>query len=923
MGVQIPPSAPLITRLVFSGFSYCLGCIHCGLANLAATRSPSGQLTCSGSDNSCDMRFQLPLGAVLTLLVVLAAVARVASHPLLNNDDEDGLGAPSLYGELRDTEPQPAGYIRDGVVIIDRFTFELEAGHLYLTPPVAGGPSIAVYLGRGRVRAIPPDGVELQQLRKLIDEDYLDERFNRFVFWTTGDLSGRLRALADDTLGQETVKAAELVAERRKALLEDQLANPDSRILADLWRETVASALADPIRPYFYAEIDGRAHDWFSIEIEPREREEVRVVRFERRHNMANVWTSFHALDNFPGVEAATRFPREPMVDGPVDTASDSEANEWSARDYGLSTRVLTPEPEHERWSPRVAVSRVDVDIAIESNGEAMATAAFVVEPLMPLASVRLRVSPFADVTDVRWRPRVPTNVNNLEDVTLLSTTPGENAAADKPRPLTGEAVHFVQEKHERRMRDDLNEPWLTILLPRLVERGQRFVLEVAYKGEPVERLRGGRGYVLKDPANWIPRHPDNRKRRLDLTFRVPERFRVASGGALQTEHVDDGTRVTRWTIPTPVRGTMAFHLGRFDVEKVQHDGLPDMAIYADRNHPGFSPGSRERTVENLVGSLRTYVNYFGPYPFESLLVTETSETGGQAFAGLVLLTFQAFGPLHTGEAELFWSHEVAHQWWGASVDWEDYRDQWISEGFAHYASALYALVGLDDEDQFQRMLDAWRLDVLGEVNVGQGIGLKRYGARPSVIQKSDGNESGPLVVGYRLRTVDTPFDYRLLVYEKGAYILHMLRMLLLDLETGSDERFRDLMRGFAAAHRGDVASTRSFEEAVTAAFGESMDWFFDQWVYGVDVPTYRPDLKVSPVRDSTTPFVLHGHIRQENVPRGFQMAVPIRIKYDGRAPTLRRVWVDQPEVSVEIPLPAEPTDIEFNYNHGVLAHVR
>ena len=869
------------------------------------------------------MPYQLPLRAVLTPLAALTAVAVVVGH-VSPDDDEDGLGAPTLYDELLDAEPQPAGHIRAGVLELDRFTFELADGDLYLTPPVAGRSPIAVYLGRGRVRAFPPDGVELQQLRKLIDADYLDEEFDRFVFWTTGDVSDRLRALADATPGRAANKAADLIEDRREALLEDQLANPDSRVLADLWPETVGSSLPTPTRPYFYAEIDGLDHDWFSIEVEPRESEEVRVARFERRHDLTDVWMSFHALDNFPGGEVPTRFPRDPEVDGPVespDADADTNDDEWSARDYGLSVRVLTP--EHERWAPQVAVSRVDVDIAIEGNGDAMATTALAVEPLEPLASVRLLVSPFTNVTDVRWRPRVPADVDDLGQVTLLAAAPGDDAAADEPRPLTGEALHYVQETHERRMEDDLHEPWLTVLLPRWVERGQRFVLEIAYEGEPVERLRGGRGYVLKDTVNWIPRHPDNRKRRLDLTFRVPERYRIASGGTLRDEHVDDGTRIMRWVVPTPVRGTMAFHLGRFDVEEARHDGLPDVAVYADHNHPGFSPGSRERTLEDLVGSLRTYVDYFGPFPFDSLLVTETPGTGGQAFPGLVLLTFGAFGPLHTGEAELFWSHEVAHQWWGASVDWEDYRDQWISEGFAHYAAALYALVGLEDEDQFQRMLDAWRLDVLGEVNVGQGIGLRHYGFRPAVLRESDGNESGPLVVAYRLRTIDTPFDYRLIVYEKGAFILHMLRMLLLDLETGSDERFRQLMRGFAQAHHGGVASTQSFEEAVTAAFGEPMDWFFDQWVYGVDVPTYRPDLEVSPLRDSAAPFVLHGRIRQENVPRGFQMAVPLRVEFEDHAPILRRVWVDQPEVSVEIPLPAEPTDIEFNYHHGVLAHVR
>ena len=93
--------------------------------------------------------------------------------------------------------------------------------------------------------------------------------------------------------------------------------------------------------------------------------------------------------------------------------------------------------------------------------------------------------------------------------------------------------------------------------------------------------------------------------------------------------------------------------------------------------------------------------------------------------------------------------------------------------------------------------------------------------------------------------------------------------------------------------------------------------------VYGVKVPTYRPDLDVSPVIDSRSPFVLHGRIRQDDVPDGFKMPVPVRLTFDDHPPMTRRIWVDAPEVTVELPLPARPTRVQFNYQHAVLAKVR
>ena len=389
---------------------------------------------------------------------------------------------------------------------------------------------------------------------------------------------------------------------------------------------------------------------------------------------------------------------------------------------------------------------------------------------------------------------------------------------------------------------------------------------------------------------------------------------------------MEDDTRIQRWATD----GTRRRHglpLRRVRRDRGRGGRRPGRLDLRRPQPPGLRAGNREKTIADITGAIGLFAEYFGPFPHPSLLVTETETLSGQAFPGLLFLSYQAFGDMHTGEAELFRAHEVAHQWWGAGVDWwRDYRDQWMAEGFSNYAAALYALYGLDDPGQFAEMIDAWRLDILGEGQVGQGIGLRHYGFRPEALRRSEGHEAGPLAVGYRLVSTkprSPSIDHRILIYEKGAYVLHMLRSMLLDWDTGDDTRFRDLMRGYAVAHLGRVMSTRSFEDAVAEAFGEPMGWFFDQWVYGVDVPTYRADLDVSPAVDQPSPFLLHGRIRQEDVPDGFRMPVPIRLTFDDRPPLVRHVLVDAPEVPVELPLPARPADVEFNAGHAVLARVR
>ena len=278
-------------------------------------------------------------------------------------------------------------------------------------------------------------------------------------------------------------------------------------------------------------------------------------------------------------------------------TATTTTGVRWIS---GLSPRPLAP--DHEAWKRRASVPRTDVDLAVEGNGDARASAAILIQPHQPLDTVRLRLSPVLKVTDVRWRPAVPGDVNNVYDVTLLT---GESDAPDMPVALVGEPVHFVRATHDRRLAEDLNEPWVTIVLPRTVGPSEAFIVELGYEGELIDYQRDGRTYALKDTLHWMPRHPHNRGTagsRMRLTYRVPERFRVASGSTLVDEQVVDHTRIMRWVSPNPV-GSMSFNMGRFSVTEVERDAPPLITVYGDRTRPGFRPWERRQDCRGSHGS--------------------------------------------------------------------------------------------------------------------------------------------------------------------------------------------------------------------------------------------------------------------------------------------------------------------------------
>ena len=131
--------------------------------------------------------------------------------------------------------------------------------------------------------------------------------------------------------------------------------------------------------------------------------------------------------------------------------------------------------------------------------------------------------------------------------------------------------------------------------------------------------------------------------------------------------------------------------------------------------------------------------------------------------------------------------HEVAHQWWGHLVGWATYRDEWISEGFADFSAALYLQLTEKKPDKFIEFWDKSRKTILDR---------NQYGQRA--------NDAGSLWMGCRLESYKKGRAYSKLAYQKGGYILHMLRQMMRDPQTG-DEAFRKMMH-----HSSDSTRTRT-----------------------------------------------------------------------------------------------------------------
>jgi aminopeptidase N len=258
--------------------------------------------------------------------------------------------------------------------------------------------------------------------------------------------------------------------------------------------------------------------------------------------------------------------------------------------------------------------------------------------------------------------------------------------------------------------------------------------------------------------------------------------------------------------------------------------------------------------------------------------------------------------------------HEVAHQWWGHTVGFASGRDQWMSEGFADMSASLYISM---IEKNPKKFTEFW--------NDERELLLERNAQGFRAI------DAGPLTMGYRASNSRTGFDVtRRLIYPKGAYILHMMRMMMWDRKTG-DQNFKAAMQDFVKTYSGKAATTEDFKAMMEKHMTPEMDlegnhrldWFFNEYVYGTALPTYKFDSSFD--QDANGDVVFGFKVTQSGVDDKFRMLVPIYLELaDGQTVNLGRArLIGNTTVDQKVPLKGlkdMPKRALVNYNDDVLA---
>lgn len=397
------------------------------------------------------------------------------------------------------------------------------------------------------------------------------------------------------------------------------------------------------------------------------------------------------------------------------------------------------------------------------------------------------------------------------------------------------EALHVTEQERG---------PGFLLVLEGTVEPGVTHDVEIRYEGSVIRKTGEG-GYFVDERNVWYP-HVLPMRTNFDLTFRFAPELTLVSTGEPVSDEVINGVRVVHRKTNSP-EGMAGFNLGRYK-SSVEERGRYRVETYADQE----STELLDTIAQKSAAVLDYYTNEWTPLRIHSIAVTPIAGTFGQGFPGLIYLSTLAYmraedRPLqlqnervNTLFSEMMLPHEVAHQWWGNVVIPADYRAVWMLEAMAN-DSALQVLKNTHGERARDAVLDTYRDDLLGQEN-----------GRPV-------DEIGPVDFGVRLVDMAGMGAWHKIIYEKGTWIMEMLRRRL--GEDGFHRLQLKLLDEFAAKPVDNEAFRQVASEFVPAGQPDrNLELFFDAWIYGTGIPRMSlthtgegPAIEVSGVDDDFT----------------------------------------------------------------------
>src|SRR5216683_5426375 len=767
----------------------------------------------------------------------------------------------ALYSRIRSVglDPQRVYHVRDASIDRPNLHIDLDDGTLAFTEDICGRITGALFEGEGEIRLRPPNQVERGSLALFTGMAILEEQFTLGYLRFNDDTAALLRPfLSPAAEGAEFIKEWD---DTSRILAEfDTL-----RLLLDFSHFLPAPGGSDPDRrfpPLLHAHLLGKKLGGFEV-----------------------IWDAAGAESLWAG---------QPRVKGGV-----------------LFFDIWTS------FAPIVVGGSPAASLSPDVSTTAFRIRATVQPPTRLLASTEVSV-----------------RIRNGGERTLLfelSRYLKIDAVEADGRPLDFIQNPAIEGTQLRRKGNDL----VAVVFPASLAPGKELKLRFSYAGEVLSEAGNGLLYV-GERGTWYPNLGFS-PAQFEMEFHYPANWTLLATGKqmspagsvedeVETNREAGAEKVSRWTSerPIPVAG---FNLGKYvraeakagnvlveaygtkGVEKsfpkapgemIEQPAFPGISSPKSRSMgpimvipPPPSPARDAQAVaDKAAKAIGSFSQWFGPYPYGSLALTQMPGKLSQGWPGLVFLSSFAFlspqeqadlrlDPVTRELDDLVLVHETAHQWWGDLVLWRSYRDQWLAEGLANYASLL--MLEQQNPAQFRQVLEKYRRDLLSKNKDGEWL-----------------RDAGPVTLGQRLVSSHFPEGYEAISYERGTWLFHMLRSMfrdsmLRDSETlsrsrkgrthppaNADEPFFRALRKLRERYAGKTVSTQElvevFEEELPRPLWyenrPKLEWFLEGWIEGTAIPELKArEIRITEKNGVTT---VTGVIVQKDAPDDLVTAVPV-----------------------------------------------
>ena len=757
-----------------------------------------------------------------------------------------------LYRALSDLQvnPEQVYSVHDLHLRRDVVSLSLIEGELAFLAPLDGKITGAVFAGRGRIIALPPDPAERRSIAHFVGVPLLDQSISRAYIRFT-----------DDT-------ASELLNQLR----EDNAQPMSDPAFVNSWKSTVAGLnpehslrimedlLASTPLPYFYAGLVSDSMGAFDVLVDDRRDEQVLMgqPRIASATRFYDVWASFRRT-NAPARSSDFFEPLSYLIDTSI--AEDRSLE-------GKAVMKLRARRDGERMIALELSRFLDIQSATDSEGHPL-------DVFQNEAIRRQEIGRRGNDSAVVFLPEQ----SRAGTVYELHFTYRGGVIGD-----AGNGVFFVGARGS----------WY----PHPVGMDHFAVFDLAY--------RWPRRLVLVSTGEQIEQHDEGEWRVGHWHSATP----VALAGFNLGEYATSMAEAEKPRIDLYANRQLELDLmARLQAHRLLSDAVPNGSLpYRHLNRlptvgaadaPPPSPAAILKDLgDNVSDSIRFFEKYNGPFPFSHLAVSQIPGSFGQGWPGLLYLSTLAFlSPDAQARAgvstrqretmnELVPYHEVAHQWWGNQVGIATYRDSWIEESMANYLALLYADNKHPQEHILTRTLEQYRAALLEK----------------EPVSKEEVEDAGPLSLGFRIASSKSPDAYDKIIYGKGTWVIHMLRTMLAETDgkdsspkhsaataaaakdpslKDPDARFVEILHAVLVKYRFQSLSTADFEQVIEQGMTpdmdvdgtKSLDWFFDQWVRGTGIPRFTVTYRVQQEGNS---FRVRGTLKQLEVPDDFTAFVPL-----------------------------------------------